>query len=358
MNENYIVGIDKTRQGLLYRVLQITVTSTGAVHVVDAKRVPATVLIRYLQSNNAVWRNVGLKDGKIVGTTGSLSRFTDGGNLKPCVLLSSMETKEGEVKGYRVANFDGAIKAMPIKEVGEWCKRCAKRECIPFQNAIYKGETQSGAPIIALYPNQTLAKEIIGSSVNSQAQLRKPDLKKNRQNLAKMEKVETSPQVRGSKTLPPFSQEQQNFLKKMKAKGVNPIIMANPDLTVSKMTILGDAATINEKEAAKFAFPEYGMDAMGYLGICVACNVDITPFLNPAYSSAQMTEIAAGIQSGVDINKYSNPANSPLTMSEIRIRLETETWADGNTEAITDWGTVKEAKSGRVRKNKVAVTSE
>ena len=193
--------------------------------------------------------------------------------------------------------------------------------------------------------------------MNSQAQLRKPDLKKNRQNLARLEKIDTAPAVKGSKTLPPFTEQQRKFLNRMKAEGINPTIMANPDLSVTQMSFLGDALKHNAKEAAKFAFPEYDADAMSYLEVCVACDVDITPFLNPAYSPAQMTEIAAGIQSGVDINKYSNPANSPTTMSEIRIRLETETWADNNTEAITDWGTVKEAKSGRMRKAKTAVTS-
>ena len=327
-----IVGIDRFDNGnTVYRVLNATVNKKSD-KIYDWKfncmLASEEQILNSLNSGN-MWLNAKLDDTKlkIKGSTGSLERFND--TNRPFVILSQIVNDTGKILGYKVANYEGGVRNIVLKEMLAYGTRITKNSGTPVQNAIFipaelddKGTIIKAAHYKA-YPNCHFIVEMLSSNKNNKADVKRVPVKQNEKTLSKLEEI--------------YNAGQLNELKLGKQAGVDIRIYANPALSMNQMRELrlGLMRKLNVKP---IAHPEYGVMEMRYYIICLADGIDIRSFLNPEYSVGQLSELSLAVEEGLDISKMSNTKLTPDEMAEIRERLERKIWKD---EFVTKDGSWK-----------------
>lgn len=319
-----VVGIDKINNERVYRVINGGVTSIVGAEMqynwrFECKMLNEQQIINSLQAG-LKWLNIELKDGKIKGSTGALSRF-ESKIHKPYVIISQLINSENKLLGYKVAGYDGSVKNIPLKEMLAYGNRITKANEIPVQNAIFVPADGEKKEHYKSYPEHPFFIEKIPSKKNNSKQKRVP-IKENSKTLSKLEEI--------------YSKEQLVQLKLGKEHGVDIRIYANPALKPNQMTVLreGLEQKINIKP---IAFPEYNYFAMRYYLDCLKNRIDIRPFLNPEYNIGQLSELSLAAELGLDITKMCNPKLSPNDMAEIRERLERQIWKDELVKKDGSW---------------------
>lgn len=266
-------------------------------------------VIKALKTGALKLDNAVVKDNKLYGQTGSLSRFNPSNGIRPMVVISEI-VAEGNTIGYRLANYDGKISAVRLKDVLAYCAR-VEGKGTPIQNAMYVADSGETKAHIRLYPYQELRKEVINRKKSSTAQPAKVDKKANEKQVSKLEEL--------------FSPAQIEQLKLGKLHGVDIRVFGNNKLSADQMKELRTAleSGINAKA---FADPAYSVEAMKALRINAKYGVDITYFVNPKYNAAQIYELSTGFLAGVDISQYADPSLSAKDMSKKRVYLESQLW--------------------------------
>lgn len=313
-----IVGIQENTAeypGKIYRVILYKRENNDTKY--SKQQIPEHVLTNMLQNNSINLDNAALVGGKIKGTTGELSRFTANKDFHPMVILSEI-VADGQVIGYRTANFDGKIQSIRVKDVLAYCSRVASSGA-PFQNAMYVQESATKAHIRA-YPGQTFFKEVIQRKKTEEA-AKAPvaNTKDNSKNLSKLEEL--------------FSKEQIEKLVLAKKKGIDVKIIGNNKLTPGQMSVLikGASEGINVKP---FADPAFSEKAMNAYRINAKYGVRIADFIHPGYNAEQIYELSTGWLSGVDITKFSDIKLSAKDMAKKRVYLESLLWNEVEAEQI------------------------
>lgn len=307
-----IVGIQKEQNQKLYTIVLYNRTENGDQY---AKRVVSEqALIKTMVEGKIVLDNATVTNGKLKGTTGSLSRFESNSDIHPLVILSEI-VADNKIMGYRFVTYDGNIQARRIKEVLAYCARAtsSNSNAIPIQNAMYVPDNGSTKAHIRAYPGYKFYQETIKRKKSDIAQPAKPNIKDNQKQVSRLEELFTPAQI-----------EQ---LKLGKASGVNIRVFGNNKLSAAQMQEirLGLESGINAKA---FADPSYSVSAMKALRLNAKYGVDVTYFVNPKFSAEQIYELSTGYLSGVDIAQYADPGLSAKDMSKKRIYLESKLWND------------------------------
>lgn len=316
-----IVGIDTINNEKVYRVIVFKQHGLNNWDLLK-KMVVEKELIQAIKAKKLELINATVDGDKLKGTTGDLSRFNNKVN-RPLVILSEIVTDDtGDIVGYKVANYDGAVKNITAKELLAYCNRVTERGGIPIQNGQYVIDRKNDKHFIRSYPGGDYIREVLERKRSEHAKQVKVDKKKNEKVLSKLEEI--------------FTPEQINELRLGKKHGVDIRIYANPRFTPEQMKVIREA--LQDKLNAKlFADPEYSVDAMKFLRAELRYGVDISLYASPKYSLEQLSELSTGVISGVDISKYADPKLTPEQMAEIRIRLENNIWKDYDVKADKSW---------------------
>lgn len=266
------------------------------------------------------WLNVEYDNG-IKGAGAALSRF-EGKQNKPFVIISQLIDSTNRLLGYKVANYDGQVTNIKLKEMLAYGIRVSKADGIPVQNAMFvSGEGKR--PYYKAYTERKFITEIIEVKHNPNAQKpAKVEVKKNAKSLNKLNDI--------------YSPQQIQELKAGKQDGLDIRLYANPALSWEQMAELrrGLKKKVNIRPIAS---PDYSPMLMrGYI-LDLESGLDIKRYLNPKYTIEQLAEISLAVEEGLDISKLSDINTSAEEMAEIRQRLESKLWSNVSVKADSSW---------------------
>lgn len=306
-----VVGRQPENGTMVYRVVLY-----GENEQYSRQAVPEQNLINAIATNKITLDNVGVVKGKLKGITGDLSRF-DVAAFHPMVVVSEMVI-DNNIIGYRLATFDGKVKAVRLKDVMAYCNR-VNGVGAPIQNAIFVPETETVKCHLRAYPGAQFKREVIQRRKPEAAQPAVVNKKENAKQVSKLEELFTPAQIKQ--------------LKLGKQSGVDIRIFGNNKLSAEQMKELR-LALESGVNAAAFADPAYSVSAMKALRINGKYGIDVTYIVNPKFNAEQISELSAGYLSGVDIAKYADPKLSAKDMSKERIYLECQLWREVEAQSI------------------------
>lgn len=258
------------------------------------------------------WLNVKEENGKVVGSTGSLSRFDAKNGIHPFVIVSQIIDSYKRILGYKVVGFDGSIKNISLREMIGYGERISKQKGIPVQNAIFIPQDGDKRGYYKAYPGQKFLVEIIETKANPNAQKpAKVAVQKNQKVLNKINEL--------------FTPEQIHQLKLGKSAGVDIRVYANTALSPEQMQELRKGLEI-KVNVRPFASPEYSAQLMKGYVLDSKAGLNIKTYLNPKYTIEQLFEVGLAVEKGLDISELSDVKNSATEMAEIRQRLEAGIW--------------------------------
>ena len=247
------------------------------------------------------------KDSKgkyvVKGKSGSLERFSvSERGVRPIVILSQIQNEDGKVIGYKIANYDGNVRNIVLKEMTAYGNRVTKNGGTPVQNAIFVPAEDDRAGYFKSYPNCNFLVEVLNTNVNKHTEVKRVNTQENKKNLSRLEEIYTPDQIKQ--------------LKDGRKNGVDIKIVILKNGLIEKLNV------------RLIAFPEFSTNAMLHYIDDLECGLDIKKYLNPKYSIEQLSELSLAVEEGLDISKMSNPKLSANDMSEIRERLERNIWKD------------------------------
>lgn len=323
-----VVGIDSNGSQKAYRVLIATIAPKQGEEKqynwkFECKLMPEAQVISLL-NKKVRWLNIKLENGVVKGSTGDLKRFNSNEKHRPFVIISQLVNSDNRIIGYKIANYDGGVKSIPIKEMIAYGNRATKNGYIPIQNAIFipENKTEGKSAHFKSYPNSPFIEERITTRKNEYADKRRVNTKSNAKALNKLEEI--------------YTPEQIKQLKLGKEHGVEIRIFANPNLSALQMKVLREA-TEHGVNVRPFAFPDYTVEAMKYYILEIQTGMDIRQYLNPKYSIAQIAELSIAADEGLDLSKMQDPDLTVRQMQERRIRLENNVFHDEDVEVDGSW---------------------
>lgn len=314
----FIVGITKTKHGNAYRLLRVRKDSEGK-QAYEAAILSEAVLKSKMAQGLKV-ENARLSGTELVGTTGSLDRFTAKEGHSPFVIISELVDRYDNTLGYRVADYSGKIRAVRLADLIQHAQKAKARGLIAIQNGMYVEKSGDVKPHIRSYRASGYPKEVFGVDKPTNTYKAQNDSKANKKNTVKIEEIFTPAQIKQ--------------LKLGKEAGVNIALYANREFSAEQMRQIREGLQAGIK-AKLYADPKFSLGQMIRLKAEMMVGIDVTPYANPAYTIAQMTQIKLGMLSGVDYTLYANPKTTAEEMSEIRMRLEAGIWCDCEASKIS-----------------------
>lgn len=323
-----LVGIDKDNQNNKgYRILTANLKALGVNKY--NWNFKATMMNEQQLINSIVhstdtfkWLNVTVSNGKIKGINASLSRFESTKGHHPYLIISQLENQDSKIVGYKVANYDGNVKNIPIRELIAYGERTTKIGEIPVQNAVFIPSDGKRRGHFKPYSKMEFIIEVVESQKNKHVEEKKVNVVKNAKTLSRLEEI--------------YSREQIEQLRLGKQNGIDIRIIANPQLSAEQMKTLreGLESGVNVKP---FAFPEYQVLNMKTYILDLQNGINIKAYLSPKYDLGQLAELSLATELGLDISKMSNPKMSANDMAEIRQRLQYKIWKDELVKKDGSW---------------------
>ena len=316
-----IIGVDQQNGTNIYRLLRYR--CVGDVWDFKKLRVNEPQLLSFLREKKLTLRNAAIKDGKLVGTTGSLERFKAKTNgYPPMVIISEVVDSDDNVLGYKICSSFGEVKTISIKDVLKMCETIQNSEMIPFQNAVYVSGDSAKKAHLRAFVEGDFVKEVIHRKKSAYAEPAVVKTSEASKNLARLEEM--------------FTQEQIVELKLGKQHGVNIKVYGNNKLSPAQMAVI--RKTMEEGlDPRPFASPEFSVQAMRMYLADLRYGVDISNYINPKYTIDQLNEISLGYMEGLDVSSYADPKLSAEEMAERRMRLESGIWKTHKVEEDASW---------------------
>lgn len=320
---NFVVGLKKINSMNVYNVLtcryEQEVKPDGKLGKIAwqasrALNVPEEAIVNSLKKGEN-WSNVELKNGKLVGSSGSLSRFIDG-KSKPWVIIAQI-MNNGRIIGYDVAREDGSMGQLELSKVIKYAETVTASGGIPVQNAIFVPTTAEVKGHFRPYAGKSFIEDNWEYSKNKNAvSVPRANNSANAKRLEKTKKLEDI-----------FNKEQIREIKAGKNNKINYRVYADPRFSAEQMRELrkGLERGVNVQPVAHHQFKP---DAMKYYIADLANKCDIRQYLNPRYSVDQISELSIAYAKGLDLSKLSDPKLPASEMSEIATRLEKGTWVE------------------------------
>jgi len=323
---HFMVGINKTNAGQSFNIIVLRytqgTTSDGKPGRINwqasrAIGVPESAIIKSL-SNGDEWSNVELKNGKIVGSSGALSRFTDS-KEKPWVIIAQI-MNEGRIIGYDVARYDGSMAHLKLNEIIGHAEAVTANGGIPIQNAIFIKGTKETKAHFRPYAGREFIEENWEYSKNrNTVSIPRANAVSNDKRYEQAKKAKKLTEI--------FTKDQLREIKLGKDNKVDFRLYADPAFKASQMRELrkGLERGVNIKYVLR---PSFTAEAMRYYITDLANKCDIRHYLNDKYTTEQISELSIAYASGLDISKMSDPSIPASEMSEIALRLEKGTWSE------------------------------
>lgn len=319
-----VVGIDtidaKTK---CYRVILAQLMETGKPKVYKwnftAKKLTSEQIVSSA-GKGLQWLNIKVVNNVVKGSTGDLSRFNNGKN-RPYVIISKVESMSGKLLGYKVADYNGNVQNISLKDMVNFGKKATACGGIPVQNAKFMATDG----YYCAYPGASFIEEVhVTNNKPQDAANRKIDITANTKAANKMADT--------------FTKEQIKQLKLGKEAGVHYKIYANPDLSAKQMEMLRKALENGAGPMIKMiAFPEYDEKVMGRYAADIVMKRDIRPYLNPRYSVDQVNCLSTAYLLGIDIGNLTDPNLTPEQMEIEKGKLLNQLWGFEKVNRHESW---------------------
>lgn len=281
-----------------------------AVKIMEEKAV-----IKALNERKYTLINAKVENGKLKGTTGSLSRFDT--TPKPFVIITEMVNVVGDTQtviGYRVSDSKGVVAAISKNKLIEMCKKGRA-----LQNAIFVSDSEDRAAHIRAFEEGQFIREVVVLPKSKKSEYSAPSNEdyEEKDRVAK-EEMEKAPKKENP--LAQFTPEQRAVLQEAHNDGLEIKYLWNTKYSVEQMKALVRVMR-DGNNPSRFATPEYSARQMAWLGLGLKMKADITNELNPKYNEAQLNMIRTGTLRGVDTSKYANPSISATNMEKMLVQL-------------------------------------
>lgn len=319
MASKFVIGTD--RRG--FRVIQEVPVDGKNGEVEWRKRILSAEELYNDIKINGEYENVGIKDGKIVGTAGALSRFSD--KEIQLVVLEEIRNSAGRTLGYKVAQRDGEIFNIKLEDILKFAEREIGKGNTPLINAIFARREDTGTAFIKGYPNKPIKVYTIPNKVNKYAEAEK-------QRIQAMEESKCTDN-REEKLREIYTEEQLEQIRLGEKQGLRVAVYANPKLSAEQMKALrqGMAQGVN---VSRLAYNEYGVEEMKFYICELLCKTDISAYLSPEYNVGQLLVLSNACERGISLELLSNPKMTAQEMQEVAERIEKEIWRDGYMPAV------------------------
>ena len=321
----FLAGVENINGVSVYRVVKANVRQKAANNYDWAfERNKFTEdQIKNSIKNGIKWGNIGVNNGKIVGTAGSLDRFTKASN-HPYIIISQISDGE-RVLGYKVANFDCVVRNISLNDMIAYGEKTSKAGGVPVQNAIFVQAKDGKRAFYRAYEGHPFIEEVVSRKQNTNAEVKRAPVAQNASTLEKAKKLSDV-----------FTEDQIKQLKLGKKNGVDIRVYANKDLSAKQMEVLrkGLERGVNVRP---LAHPEFNADIMEYYVTDLKNGANIKAYLNPKYNIDQLSEISVAYEDGLDITQMSDPKISAREMAEIATRLKLETWGECVIQSDKSW---------------------
>lgn len=306
------------------RIFRLIAANKNEKRAYEYKRIQKTEreLIEDLSVGKYKLINGCVENGKIKGSTGSLGRFEQGGK-KPLVILIELLDHRSNTLGYNVANCNGDVASMSLKDALNYCREVSSNGGIPIQNGIYVPAAEGQRDFIRSYPNGVYKKEFMARKTSKFSKV------------AKVDKVEAGKAV--SKLEEIFTKEQIAELMLGKQNGIDIRIIGNKELSPQQMRIIRQCEE-NKLPGRLFADPAYSIELMEFYQVELLNGANIRAILNPRYTVAQAMEISVAYEQGLDTSEMDDPDLSHEEMAERRIRLANGMWKKHKVKTDGSWG--------------------
>ena len=325
----HIIGIDLVDNGRMkvYHILLSSYNPTAKDKQwrFSIDKVPERNLIGALRSNKIVLKNARLDGNKLVGTTGSLERFTPKSPIanSPVVIISEIKVKGSpdRLVGYKVASKNSGVKNIKLDAMIAHCASVTKRaketnsDAVPVQNYVYDGNRR----ILRQYSDGQSIVEYTKVNKPAKASPANVDKEANKKQLSKLEEI--------------FNKQQIQELRLGKSKGLDIRIYGNNKLSAEQMRAIREALE-DGVDARAFASPAFSADVMKAYATNMKYGVDVRDFILPEYSVGQIYEISTAWLEGVDISKLADPKIKVDDMAKIRIELEQQLYNEVQVSVI------------------------
>lgn len=258
---------------------------------------------------SAIPLNFGVANGKIAEDWGTFSRFKEGAK---CVIAAEIAAPKGAVIGYRVIScVNGGVYNLKVQDL---ISKASEQKTPFIQNGIIRNG------FVYNYPNKKYARIPVGFE-NTTKKAEPLYSKVVRQDQAEKQ----------SKGYKPLSTEQKDEIALCKKHGVNPKLIANPDLSKDQMRVIWRAKE-NGAYAEAFNNPKMSTDVMKlYADYIVSKDIadEYSDLLeHPELSADEVAELCFCKAEGMDCKDLIG--KSPV---EIMIKREEATrdyWADNS----------------------------
>lgn len=275
--------------------------------------IPEANLIGMLQTG-VQFSNIGLKDGKLVGLSGALSRFSP----KTMVVLSRLCTVNDALVGYRIMSSQGRVFKWKLSSIQTFCESAKAAGFVPFQNAIYVEGSIDVEAHIKSYPDSPFPTVIISAQRREappQEEQKPVDLKVL---LAEQDSL--------------YTKEQKKQLQMGVEAGLNVAPYAHPEIPYMNMSEIRCAMLRGQPVTPVtnhlFYTANVETSALKYILVVAAEGIDITAMLDPRFNVSQLGEIHLGLVSGLDVTEYAHPEFSAYQMSLMRKEQEGDFWQE------------------------------
>lgn len=315
----------------LYVVLSETDKIQNGKKMYEIRTLKGAEVVEYASTAGVETVNFLVENGMVKNKDASLSRFRQKGfRVTPVTVLAELHDNNGGLVGYRYSSSNGTVFMRKTEDflsdceqlmAKAWETRTAEAQDVfkPIQNMKYFPAVSGAKAYVSIYleTNPLPVEVIVTKAKNKYANTEAPKIEENAKNVAKTEKRESI-----------FTKEQLRELAQADANKVDIKIIGNPKLSPEQMHSIWTVEALGFP-ARKYAFPEYPVEFMDFLGLMLRTNVDISTVLTPKYDKSQALEILAGIAEGLDVSEYADPSNSAEEMKSMRRDLYHNIWEAG-----------------------------
>ncbi len=305
------------------RVFRLIAAAKNNKRVYEYRRLQRTEqeLIADISDSKYQLINGAISNGKIKGATGSLDRFNNGVN-KPLVILLEIVDHRSETLGYSVADCNGNVVTISLRDILKHCREIHGKGGIPVQNGMYVPSAEGQREFIRSYPNGVYKKEFRARKTSKFSKVAKVDKVKADRDVSKLEEI--------------FTKEQIAELMLGKQNGIDIRLIGNKDLSPQQMRIIRQC---EEKglPGRLFADPAYSIELMEFYQVELLNGANIRAILNPRYTVAQAMEISVAYEQGLDTSEMDDPDLSHEEMAERRVRLANGMWKQHTVNTDESW---------------------
>lgn len=230
------------------------------------------------------------------------------------IAISQIVDENNFLMGYRVADKNGVVKKIHLKELLALGIEAKKKGVDLMQDLILVSQNVE-RPYYRIYEGGNLLNEVVKRNIKN-----------------KVDKVEAVINKNESKMKDLYTKEQLLELSKGKESGINYKVYANPKYTSEQMRFARE--TMEKGFSVKeYLHPSYDVKTLKLLRVHNEID-DVSKYANPKFSGAQLAQIALAYENGLDIKRMYDEKLSVEEMIKIRRDMEDENWLERQVKTV------------------------